>query len=562
MLLAVAGAGGLSARPAAAVSASTLTWSMISAPTTPPPLAYASMAYDSDNNSIVLFGGQRADGSLSSDTWVWNGSTWTPMASTVPERKLAAMAFDPALHQLILFGGQGANGQLLSDTWAWNGASWNAPTSPNPPTGPSPRRGASLAFDASDQLVLFGGSSAAVPSSAPATGSGSPAASGTPTPPPGGSAPTPASGAAGAPGAPKDPADSAMTLGDTWVWTGSAWSQQQVAGPPARTDAAAAWDGPHRQTVLFGGSANSAPSTALGDTWMWGTVAWAPSAPPSATSIRPTSRADTTLVADADLGGLVAFGGATSAGPVADTWLWNGQTWTSLAPTTSPVGRQGASSAYDVAAHQLLMFGGISSVGTVLGDTEILTTKAPISTETTPGPVGGEVRPPIPNTAPPGPTTSSPPAIATSPRGSSDRPAPGAAPSAPPPPAAREVRGGDLVTLSGTGFQPDTTVTITFHSTPYLVGRTLADNRGAFSATVAVPTTALSGKHHFAAVGVDAAGAVVTQVTPVMVAALSHPRAVAQTVVLVGIAIALPTGTWLGMGRRWRWRPHHDPVKV
>ena len=105
-----------------------LTWSPVSPPVTPPSLAYASAAYDSDNQTIVLFGGSHSNGTLSNDTWVWNGSTWTDFSGSAgqapPARKSASMAFDPKLHQLILFGGDGANGQPLGDTWAWNGASW------------------------------------------------------------------------------------------------------------------------------------------------------------------------------------------------------------------------------------------------------------------------------------------------------------------------------------------------------------------------------------------------------------------------------------------------------
>jgi hypothetical protein len=97
--------------------------------------------YDSDSKTVVLFGGVQPDGALSSDTWVWNGSTWSDYPGSEvqapPARQKASMAFDAKLHQLILFGGEGTGGRLLSDTWAWNGASWYDETATTTGAGPS-----------------------------------------------------------------------------------------------------------------------------------------------------------------------------------------------------------------------------------------------------------------------------------------------------------------------------------------------------------------------------------------------------------------------------------------
>ncbi len=139
----------------------TLSWSTVSPPTSPPPLAYASAVYDSDTKTVVLFGGVKSDGALSNDTWVWNGTTWTDYPGSEvqapPAREMASTAFDPKLHQLILFGGRGAGGGLLSDTWAWNGASWFDETGRSGGPAPRPRAGAAMAYDGASDLVLFGG---------------------------------------------------------------------------------------------------------------------------------------------------------------------------------------------------------------------------------------------------------------------------------------------------------------------------------------------------------------------------------------------------------------------
>jgi hypothetical protein len=534
---------------AGADGTSTLTWSTLSPPLSPPPLSYASMAYDMDNATVVLFGGQRADGTLSSDTWVWNGSTWSRYASAVPARKLASMAFDPALHQLILFGGQGGGKQLLDDTWAWNGVSWVTQT---PDTGASPpaREGASLGFDTNDQLVLFGGSGA--PGAAPfvsGTGAGVPSGSVPPSAAPAGVTSGPETAVVA-------DANALVTLGDTWVWTGSTWSEQAVVGPPARTDAAMAWDGAHHQTILFGGASTPVgagpPSATLADTWIWASGAWAPSAPP----VSPASRQDTTVVADSDLGGLVAFGGATTGGPGNDTWIWNGQTWAQLSPTASPAARQGAAAAYDAAAHQLILFGGVTGGGAVLGDTAILTAKPPAMPGTSPASAAQGTKRAAPRSTA-GRATTTTTTRGSGPTGGDQARQGGSGATAAPSQqgTARQVRRGDLVTLSGSGFRANTPVTITFHSTPYLVGRTVANAAGVFSATVAVPTAAGPGLHHFEAAGMGVSGAMITLVTPVdVIDAVLHHRTLVETLVLVAVAVALPVGTWLVMGIGWRRR--------
>jgi hypothetical protein len=512
-----------------AQAASAPTWSSVSPATTPPPLAYASMAYDSDNGTVVLFGGQATDGTLSATTWVWNGSSWSPVPSSVPARARASMAFDPKLHQLILFGGIGAGGQLLNDTWAWNGATWYPETPPASSPSPTPRQGASLAFDATDQLVLFGGT-------------GEPAGNPSPADPSAPAVATPAVAAA---------------LGDTWVWTGSSWYQQTGGAPPGRTDAALAWDPMTGRSVLFGGSTAPAGTTPaaglLGETWSWSSGTWSPLAP--ATS--PPPEEDLTLAADPDLGGLIAFGGETGSGPSSATWLWDGSNWSTLAAGGAPAARQGAAAAYDAAAHQLVVFGGMGARGGVLGDTEVLAAHAPSTatpTPTTPA-ATTTTHPAVPPSAAvigrPAPT--GPPGSAGTSTTTVGAPATGGRQALPV--ATLQLHPGGLMTLHGSGFSPGSPVTITFHSTPFLVGRATAGADGTFIATVAVPTDAAPGLHHFEAQGTTPAGTALLLVTPVQVVLLSaHHDAVLQAMTLVAISVVLPAGCWLVMGLQGRRR--------
>lgn len=56
---------------------------------------------------------------------------------------------------------------------------------------------------------------------------------------------------------------------------------------------------------------------------------------------------------------LVLFGGLSSQEePLADTWTWDGTTWTQQAPAVSPPERDGAAVAYDAATSQFILFGG------------------------------------------------------------------------------------------------------------------------------------------------------------------------------------------------------------
>ena len=233
-----------------------MTWSQALPRLRPPPLEYASAVYDSDNGTVVLFGGVETNGDLSDTTWVWAHSDWTAYSASQiqapPAREMASMAFDPELHKLILFGGQGAGGQLLDDTWAWNGASWYQLTA-GPDDIPSPRQAAGLAYDRNGSLVLFGGTG--YQSTAAVQTSGGPAGStASPGPEAGGTAETvgpalaagtaPGSGSSGASGAGSSGAGAAGAAGGAGgATTAGAMAGVGAAGgtgAPATTSGASA----------------------------------------------------------------------------------------------------------------------------------------------------------------------------------------------------------------------------------------------------------------------------------------------------------------------------------
>ncbi|MGH9093627.1 MAG: hypothetical protein ACRDXE_00545, partial [Acidimicrobiales bacterium] len=121
-----------------------------------------------------------------------------------------------------------------------------------------------------------------------------------------------------------------------------------------------------------------------------------------------------------------------------------------------------------------------------------------------------------------------------------------------------KVRPGTLVTLLGGGFASHTPITITFHSAPATVGRTMANGTGQFAATVAVPDRASQGEHRFVASGMGQRGRTIQLVTAVLVVgsapATGHHHNRWQTPVMVAISVLIPVGTYLFLTIRSRRR--------
>jgi hypothetical protein len=68
------------------------------------------MAYNSDRQRVVLFGGASKDNPLLTETWEWDGSTWSQLhtATSPPGRQDTAMSYDMARKRMVLYGGSGS----------------------------------------------------------------------------------------------------------------------------------------------------------------------------------------------------------------------------------------------------------------------------------------------------------------------------------------------------------------------------------------------------------------------------------------------------------------------
>ncbi len=110
---------------------------------------------------------------------------------------------------------------------------------------------------------------------------------------------------------------------DPYIGTAS-WVRQ-IVDPPRRTTASMTTIGAN--VVLFGGQGSAGP---LGDTWKFDGVRWAP----QLSTIAPSARAGAitgTVGAKA-----IVFGGGDGTKDLTDTWAFDGTTWTAITTTRAP----------------------------------------------------------------------------------------------------------------------------------------------------------------------------------------------------------------------------------
>ncbi|MCK4763771.1 MAG: hypothetical protein KAW12_16335 [Candidatus Aminicenantes bacterium] len=117
------------------------------------------MVYDENREVVVLFGGTRqyaGQGGPFNDTWEWDGTNWTEIQ---PQQNPGAryyhqMTYNSDNNKVILHGGNSLSG-IKVDTWEYDGVDW---TKLNPETTPGKRTGFSFSYYPKNKsIVLFGG---------------------------------------------------------------------------------------------------------------------------------------------------------------------------------------------------------------------------------------------------------------------------------------------------------------------------------------------------------------------------------------------------------------------
>ena len=294
-------------------------WGRQTPPQSPVGRVYAAMAYDSARGRTVLFGGGFGCCTEPNDTWEWDGAHWIGFVDNpAPAPSIGpGMAYDSARAVTVVFDNTG-------HTWEWNGQSWTQRT---PATSPPARLWTAMAYDSvSHVTVLFGGS-----------------------------------------------AGGGVVLGDTWTYDGTNWTKMAPASSPSpRNGIAMAFDSARGVLVLFGGRDGNGQR--LNDTWEWDGINWTQRTANNSTAT-PYPRFWESMAYDAQLGETVMFGGdhlePNLLGPINDTWLWDGTTWTRDWTAAVPIYRAGQAMAYESGTGRILLFGGTDegNPGTYYNDT-------------------------------------------------------------------------------------------------------------------------------------------------------------------------------------------------
>jgi len=305
----------------------------------PSPTHLEAVAFDAGRRRLVLFGGSRLSDTTWMDlneTWEWDGERWHTVRSVNGEpgaRRGHALAYDPGERRVVLVGGvrtrAGTNGDdAFDDTWTYDGTRWER--GPDIPA----MSGHGLVYDAANRTMLllgYVGREAHDPRRLVIwrrTSAGWAFVDST--------GPT----LVGLVRAAYDVKRSILVVpvlhGSTsrvWEWNGSRWRAVDAPGPSPRSRHALAYDRRTARVVLIGGRENASRST-LGDAWGWDGAHWS-TLPGGAGA--PDPRASATLVADADSGRLLFYGGVSPPkGLVTDLWVWSQSGWVqSYAPGAS-----------------------------------------------------------------------------------------------------------------------------------------------------------------------------------------------------------------------------------
>ncbi|MEJ7729582.1 MAG: kelch repeat-containing protein [Polyangiaceae bacterium] len=298
---------------------------------TPPARLGATLAFV-DDRTAILHGGTPVSQSID-ETWRWAGASddWSELdKQTTPGPRHFAAMVETGGGTLLLAGGlQQLEGELpiaLPDAWSWGADDRWAHESAMPVAS----AGLAAAYvDDLQVVVVFGGY-------------------------------VPGADAARVPS------------GQTLELAGGAWIEIHGGGPSPRFHHAMAYDGRHRQVVLFGGTTDlDAKADFSADTWLYDPAAhtWreATPAPGSSESAGPSARYAHRMVYDEHRGRIVLFGGRLGGSDEAnDVWEWDGERWREVLPDDPagsatpgvPRGRFAPGMAYERGAHRVLVHGG------------------------------------------------------------------------------------------------------------------------------------------------------------------------------------------------------------
>nr|WP_321237500.1 kelch repeat-containing protein [uncultured Psychroserpens sp.] len=247
-------------------------WIQIYAEVSPSPRSGHAMIYDSQRNSLIVFGGKNENSELLNDTWQFKNNNWSLIAENAAPsiRQSHALAYDSKSGSVYMFGGSNSLKESLNDTWVLKNQKWNKL---NSKFSPPPRLQHAMCYDSkSENVVLFGGFDR------------------------------------------KE--DGKNIYYDTWELENNNWVLKSENQNLARDHHAMSYSHNSESVILFGGYNNGY----LGDTWSWNGEQWM-----LLTDAGPSKRAGKPgLVYNVAENAIVLFGGwGETNKPLMDFWIFN-----------------------------------------------------------------------------------------------------------------------------------------------------------------------------------------------------------------------------------------------
>jgi len=280
--------------------------------------SFSSMAYDSESDRVILFGGFTGDidseGTINDETWAYDPSNyvWVELApaSSPPPLGDSFMVYDSESDRVILYGGSDTHRGEINTTWAFDN---NSNTWIEMAEGPSARMGHSMAYDAeSDRVILFSGA---------------------------------------------DYVDNAMTddkYQDTWAYdfNSDTWeSMKPTISPQGRIHYQMTYNSVADKVVVWGGvvGANSTDQSLW--TYDYNANSWEENTFDGG----PGTRANSEIIYDAESDRIILFGSSIN-----ETWAYDlaKNSWESMEPEGSPGRLSFHSMVYSDKSDQLVLFGG------------------------------------------------------------------------------------------------------------------------------------------------------------------------------------------------------------
>lgn len=300
-------------------------WRRLEPANPPSPRFRPLMAYESDRQRTLLFGGFLENQSNCNETWEFDGRAWKRIDVPAPPADSGYMMdYDIYRGVAVLYGGRNR------DTWTFDGVRWNRRRCEHRP--PITGFGAMTYDPNSRHIVLFGGE--ALP-----------------------------------------PGDSPLPVlsDEVWQFDGMDWMKLDVRGPSPRKYHQMVYDSARERFVVFGGFTGKLRN----ETWELREAGWRQVESPEA----PSPRKGFGLTYDPIGRRTLLFGGSPGGD---ELWSFDGAKWSRVMPLHSPPFREGAGFVFIPITRRVLLFGGLS--GQLLNDSWELIRGAPERTVLLPPP--------------------------------------------------------------------------------------------------------------------------------------------------------------------------------